>query len=102
LSGKDEAAVRDSTEVIQQGKEGRVVADAYITRAKVFRKIGHQKQAVADIRAALLVDPRTWFYRYVSNYASLEDMQGAGLIVLMVIAFVLIFKLKMKLPDKDD
>ncbi|MGD8987657.1 MAG: tetratricopeptide repeat protein [Syntrophobacterales bacterium] len=102
LSGKDEAAVRDSTEVIQRGKEGRVVADAYITRAKVFRKIGHQKQAVADIRAALLVDPRTWFYRYVSNYASLEDMQGAGLIVLLVIAFVLIFKLKMKLPDKDD
>lgn len=102
LSGKDEAAVRDSTEVIQRGKEGRVVADAYITRAKVFRKIGHQEQAFADIRSALLVDPRTWFYRYVSDYASLKEMQGAGLIALLVIALVVIFKLKMKIPDKED
>jgi tetratricopeptide (TPR) repeat protein len=102
LSGEDENAVRDSTEVIRLGKRGRVVADAYITRAKVFRKIGHQEQAVADIRASLLVDPRTWFYRYVSQYASLEEMQGAGLIALLVIALVLIFKLRMKVPDKEE
>ena len=101
-SGKNEEALRDSTEVIRHGKEARIVADAYITRAKVFGKIGQKKQAVADIRASLQIDPRTWFYRYVSGYASLEEMRGAGLIAILVLALVLIFKLRMKVPNKED
>ena len=101
-SGKNEEALRDSTKVIRLGKEARVVADAYITRAKVFEKIGQKEQAVADIRASLQIDPRTWFYRYVSGYASLEEIRGAGLIAILVLAFVLIFKLRMKVPNKED
>ncbi len=101
-SGKNEEALRDSTKVILLGKEARVVADAYITRAKVFGKIGQKKQAVADIRASLQIDPRTWFYRYVSGYASLEEIRGAGTIAILVLAFVLIFKLRMKVPNKED
>ena len=100
--GKNEEALRDSTKVILLGKEARVVADAYITRAKVFGKIGQKKQAVADIRASLQIDPRTWFYRYVSGYASLEEIRGAGTIAILVLAFVLIFKLRMKVPNKED
>ena len=101
-SGKDEEALRDSTRVIQLGKEARLVADAYITRAKVFEKIGQQQQAVADIKASLQIDPRTWFYRYVSGYASLEEIRGVGLIAILVLAFVLIFKLRIKGPNKED
>jgi tetratricopeptide (TPR) repeat protein len=101
-SGKNEEALRDSTEVIRLGKEARIVADAYITRAKVFGKIGQKKQAVADIRASLQIDPRTWFYRYVSGYASLEEIRGAGLIAILVLAFALIFKLRMKGPNQED
>ena len=101
-SGKNEEALRDSTKVIRLGKEARVVADAYITRAKVFGKIGQKKQAVADIKASLQIDPRTWFYRYVSGYASLEEIRGAGTIAILVLAFVLIFKLRMKVPNKED
>lgn len=101
-SGKDKEALDDSTEVIRLGKEARVVADAYITRAKVFGKIGLKKEAVADIRASLQIDPRTWFYRYVSGYASLEEIRGAGLIAILVLALVLIFKLSMKAPNKED
>jgi tetratricopeptide (TPR) repeat protein len=101
-SGNNEEALRDSTEVIRLGKDARIVADAYITRAKVFGKIGQKEQAVADIRASLQIDPRTWFYRYVSGYASLEEIRGAGLIAILVLAFVLIFKLRMKGPNRDD
>ena len=101
-SGKNEEALRDSTEVILLGKEARVVADAYVTRAKVFGKIGLKERAVADIKASLQIDPRTWFYRYVSGYASLEEIRGAGLIAILVLAFVLIFKLRMKVPNRED
>jgi tetratricopeptide (TPR) repeat protein len=100
--GEDAEALRDSTQVIRLGREARVVADAYITRAKIFAKIGQQEQAAADIRASLQIDPRTWFYRYVSGYASLEEMRTAGLIVILVLAFVLIFKLRMRAPNKKD
>ena len=101
-SGQDEKALSDSTEAIQLAKEPRVLADAYITRAKVYRKLGFQDKALADIRAALLKDPRTYYYRYISAYANLEQMRTAGLIGIIVLAFVLIFKLRFKAPKKDE
>ena len=101
-SGQDEKALGDSTEAIKLAREPRVLADAYITRAKVYRKLGLQDKAYADIRAALLKDPRTYFYRYVSSYASLEEMRTAGLIGIIVLAFVLVFKLRFKAPKKDE
>ena len=101
-SGQDERALSDSTEAIQLAKEPQVLADAYITRAKVYRKLGLQDKALAHIRAALLNDPRTYYYRYISAYANLEQMRTAGLIGIIVLAFVLIFKLRFKAPKKDE
>ena len=101
-SGESREALADSTEAIQLAKEPRILADAYITRAKVYRELGFQDKAFADIRAALLKDPRTYFYRYVSSYASLEEMRTAGLIGIIVLAFILIFKLRFKAPKKDE
>jgi tetratricopeptide (TPR) repeat protein len=101
-SGNGEEAVREATKAIQRGGDPRVVADAYITRAKVYREIGRQEQAVADIRAALQMDPRTWFYRYVSGYANLEEIRGAGLIAIIVLVAVLIFKFRLRAPNKEE
>ncbi|MGD8313603.1 MAG: tetratricopeptide repeat protein [Syntrophobacterales bacterium] len=101
-SGNGAEAVRQATKVIQRGGDPRVVADAYITRAKVYREIGQQEQAVADVRAALQIDPRTWFYRYVSDYANLEDIRGAGLVAILVIVAVLIFKFRLRAPNKEE
>ena len=101
-SGNGEEAVREATKVIQRGGDPRVVADAYITRAKVYREVGQQEQAVADIRAALQMDPRTWFYRYVSDYANLEDIRGAGLVAILVIVAVLIFKFRLRAPNQEE
>lgn len=101
-NGQDEEAILESTRVIKLGGDPRIVADAYITRAKAYSKIGQKEQAVADIKAALQMDPRTWFYRYVSGYASLEDIRGAGLIGILVLVFVLIFKCKLRAPRKEE
>ena len=101
-SGQDEKALNESTKAIQLAREPRVLADAYITRAKVYRKLGFQDKALADIRAALLKDPRTYYYRYISAYASLDQMRTAGLIGIIVLAFVLIFKLRFRAPKKDE
>ena len=101
-SEHDQEAISDATTAIRLGGDPRVVADAYITRAKVYRKLGRQELAVADIRSALEIDPRTWFYRYVSGYASLEDISGAGLVTILFLALVLIFKFKIRAPSKDE
>ena len=101
-SGNGEEAVREATKVIRRGGDPRVVADAYITRAKVYREIGQQEQAVADIRTALQMDPRTWFYRYVADYANLEDIRGAGLVAILVIVAVLIFKFRLRAPNREE
>jgi len=101
-SGQDEKALDEASRAIQLAREPRVLADAYITRAKVYRKLGLQDKALADIRAALLRDPRTYFYRSLSAYASLEGMRTGGLIGIIVLAFVLIFKVRFKAPKKDE
>ncbi len=101
-SGQNEKAISDSTEAIQLAKDPRILADAYITRAKVYRELGLQDKAFADVRAALLKDPRTYFYRHISAYASLEEMRTAGMIGIIVLALVLIFGLKFKAPKKDE
>ena len=58
--------------------------------------------ANADLKRAAEIDPRYFFYRYVSGYADLEDMRRAGLIGMIGMAFVFIFSLKLKPPKKDD
>lgn len=51
---------------------------------------------------ALEKDPRTYFYRHLSAYASLEEMRTGGLIGIIVLASVLILGLKFKAPKKDE
>jgi tetratricopeptide (TPR) repeat protein len=105
LNGKDEEAIRDSTKAILRGADPRAEADAYKTRARIYRKLGHIELAVADSRAAMSIDPRIprfWGRKYFYGYASPEELSKAGLVALIFIAFVLIFKLGLKPPEKDD
>lgn len=103
LCGKDEEAIRDSTAAVELRGDTRAKSEAYKTRARVYRKLGLMDLALADTRSAWQSDPR-WSYwsRYWYKYASLEELRGAGLIGIIVLAFVLIFGLKIKPPKKDD
>jgi len=103
LSGKDEEAIRDSTAAVELRGDTRARSEAYKTRARVYRKMGFMDLAYADTRSAWESDPRWSFWsRYWYKYASLEELRGAGLIGIIALAFVLIFGLKLKPPNKDD
>jgi tetratricopeptide (TPR) repeat protein len=102
LNGKVEEAIADATKAIQLGGDPRVIASAYATRAKVYRQMGRQDLALANARASLLVDPRYTNYRYISAYASPEAIRKVGLIAIIGLAFVVIFKLGIPPPRKKD
>jgi tetratricopeptide (TPR) repeat protein len=94
--------IRDSTRTISLGKDPTTRGDAYRTRAMAYRKIGRNDLAGLDTRAIALEDPRYPFLRFMSDSASLEDTKKMGLIGIIGIVFVLIFRLKFKPPQKDD
>ena len=103
LRGNDEEAIRDSTAAVELRGDMRARSEAYKTRARTYRKMGLMDLAYADTRSAWESDPRWSFWvRYWYKYASLEELSGAGLIGIIVLALVLVFGLKLKAPWKND
>jgi tetratricopeptide (TPR) repeat protein len=103
LSGNYDLTVLDSTIAIGIGGNPRDIADAYRTRAKAYRKTERNELSAADIRSSWKVDPRySYYYKALYGYASPEGMRKAGLIGVIGIAFLLLFKFKLKPPEKDE
>ena len=103
LSGNYDLTVLDSTRAIEIGGNPRDIADAYRTRAKAFRKTDRNELSIADIRSSWQIDPRyAIYYKALYGYASPEGVGKAGLIAVIVIAFLLLFKFKLKPPEKDE
>ena len=103
LSGNDEKSINDATTATKLRGDPRARADAHKTRAKIHRRLGNVELAVADSRAAMRIDPRIprfWGRRYFYRYASPEELSKAGLIALIAIALILVFKLTIKPPKK--
>ena len=101
LSYRYEEALSDVSQAIRLWGDLRTLSDAFRTRAKVYEKMGQEQLANADLKMSIEIDPRLVFIKYISNYASLEDMKRAGLLGMIGIAFVMIFGLKMNRPNKD-
>lgn len=103
LDGCYDLTILDATRAIELGGDPRYIADAYRTRAKAFRKTGRNDLSAADIRSSWQIDPRyAYYFRALYGYASPENVRKAGLIGVIGIAFLLIFKFKLKPPEKDD
>lgn len=103
LSGNYDLTILDSTKAIKIGGDPRGIADAYRTRAKAFRKTGRNELSAADIRSSWQIDPRyAYYYRALYGYANPEGIRKTGLIAIIGIAFLLLFKFKLKPPKKDD
>jgi tetratricopeptide (TPR) repeat protein len=100
LSGNDEGAIVDSTKAVELRGDPRVIADAYVTRAKVYRKLGRDELAQADVQASLQIDPRYVFYRALVSYANPEDVRRMGLVTIIALAFVAIFRVSIAPPKK--
>lgn len=102
LSGNYNQTILDSTRAIAIGGDPRNIAEAYRTRAKAFRKTGRNDLAAEDIRSSWQIDPRyAYYYKALYGYASPEGARKAGLIAVIGIAFLLLFKFKLKPPEKE-
>jgi tetratricopeptide (TPR) repeat protein len=102
MIGQLDKAIDDSSRALAMESDLRILSDGYRTRAKAFLELGKEAFANSDFKMAAEIDPRYFFYRYVSGYADLEDMRKAGLIGMIGISFVFIFGLRLKPPKKDE
>ncbi len=101
LLGDHPRAIADATRAISLPGHLRVTSSAYSTRSKSYRALGRIEDADADISKSVDLDPRYAILRYLTGNTDLKQIRGAGLMCLIGIAFVLIFRLRLKPPKKD-
>ncbi len=109
-----EKAIEDASKAIELGDSQATVGRAYTVRSKVYRQLGHEELADADFDKAYDLDPKHYGYKYFtitnhlasfvndSNYLTSKDMGRVGLVGIIVIVFVIIFKLALPSPRKGD
>jgi tetratricopeptide (TPR) repeat protein len=105
-------AVQDATRAIEIGGNKRTIGKAYSTRAKAYRELGENERAEADFKKAVNLDPVYDIYRSFTTTEFLADsagrsgsVKGMGLMGaagMIAIFFVMIFKLTLPPPRKDD
>lgn len=102
LNGRLSEALEDAEKAIAMESDLQILSDVYRTRGKVYLELGQDISATASFKKAAEIDPRYFFYRYISGYADLEDIGKAGLFGMIGMAFVFIFGFKLKPPRKDE
>lgn len=114
LKGMVDDAVHDSTKAIEIGDTDQATGRAYATRAKAYEQLGQSELAQEDLKKSLRLDPSFFFYIHPtmtdflasfaidSKYVSSEGIRRIGLGGIIALLFVLIFKLAIPVPKKDD
>lgn len=112
LKGRIDEAIQDSTKAIELGGSEQTIGKAYTTRSKAYRELGQSNLAEEDFKKALRLDPEYYRYTYASATEYLANMAGKasdakriswmGSAILIAILFVVIFKLTLPAPKKDD
>jgi tetratricopeptide (TPR) repeat protein len=112
LKGKIDEAIQDSTKAIELGGSEQTIGKAYTTRSKAYRELGQIELAEKDFKKALRLDPEYYRYTFASATEYLANLAGGssdvkrigwmGSAILIAILFVVIFKLTLPAPKKDD
>jgi tetratricopeptide (TPR) repeat protein len=112
LMGMLDLAVQDATRAIEIGGNKRTIGKAYSTRAKAYKALGKNERAEVDLNKAVNLDPAYDIYKSFTTTEFLADSAGRsgnvkgigwmGVAGMIAIAFVLIFKLTLPPPRKDD
>ena len=111
LIGMIDEAIRDSTTAIQLRGDQKSTAYAYATRAEIYRRLGQNELYKVDFRKSVELDPYSPDYpplhvplmlRYSVNTAGLKTVSWLGLLGIIILTFVLIFKLTLRAPEKRD
>ena len=111
VRGMIDEAIRDSTTAIDLRKDQQSTAEAYAIRAEVYRRLGKYEQYEADLREAVALDPYSSDYpplhvplmlRYPVDSINLKGVRCIGLVAIIVIAFLVVFRITLKAPQKTD
>jgi tetratricopeptide (TPR) repeat protein len=112
LKGLPEKAVHDSTRAIEIGGAQSTVGRAYTVRSKAYRQLGQEALANADFDKAYDLDPENYGYKYFNitnhlasftndpSYISPGYIRRLGLVGVIAVLAVLIFKLVLPAPRK--
>jgi len=101
LKGMTENAIRDASTAIGLRGDLRVIANAYSTRAKTYQELGRDDLAEADFKKSYELDPRFAILRYFYGTFRLEDVRRMGLVGIIGLLFVGIFRLGFPVPRKN-
>jgi tetratricopeptide (TPR) repeat protein len=112
LKGRIDEAIQDSTMAIELGGSEKIIGKAYTARSKAYRELGQIELAEKDFKRALRLDPEYYRYTYASATEYLANLAGGssdvkrigwmGSAILIAILFVVIFKLTLPAPKKED
>ena len=112
--GMAEAAVGDASKAIALRGADPIIGRAYTVRSKAYRQLGKDEQADEDFNKAYILDPENYVYRYYtitnhlasfvsdSGHINARSVRRVGLVAIIALLFVLIFKLVLPSPDKRD
>jgi tetratricopeptide (TPR) repeat protein len=100
--GLVEEALRDASTAIQLRGDPRIIAEAHKTRARAYQELGNDGLADVDFKKSYELDPRYVLFRYLAGTTSLKGMSHMGLMGIVAILFVGIFKVGLQKPQKSD
>ena len=110
IKGMTDAAIRNATIAIGLRGDRRSLAKAYATRAKIYRKLGQTDLSELNFRKSIELDPYLsdfpplhvpLMHPGFGNTSSPEPIGRMGLIGIIILAVVVVFKLTLPAPKKD-
>jgi tetratricopeptide (TPR) repeat protein len=111
IKGMTEEALRDSTMAIGLHGDRRSTAKAYATRARIYQQMGFHELSKADFHKSIELDPYVadfpplhvpLIYPGFGNTSSPKPVGRMGLLGIIILIFVVIFKMTLPAPKKRD
>ena len=111
IKGMTKEALNDSNIAIGLQGDNRSIAKAYATRARVYQQMGFHELSRADFRKSIELDPYVADFPPLhvplidpgfGNTSSPKPVGRMGLLGIIILIFVVIFKMTLPAPKKKD
>jgi tetratricopeptide (TPR) repeat protein len=111
IKGMTREALSDSNIAIGLQGDNRSIAKAYATRARVYQQMGFHELSKADFRKSIELDPYAADFPPLhvplidpgfGNTSSPKPVGRMGLLGIIILIFVVIFKMTLPAPKKRD
>jgi len=111
IKGMTKEALRDSNIAIQLQGDRRSTAKAYATRSRVYQQMGLHELSEADFRKSIELDPFLADFPPLhvplidpgfGNTSSPKPVGRMGLLGIIILIFVVVFKMTLPAPKKRD